>query len=411
MSANDAARPVLGAPTVPAVTRLISQPTEESANVQRYAVVFSGQGKDYFFIWLRNVIYLVLTLGLYYPWARGHQLRYIYRHTKIARHHLDFTGEPKKMFRGFALTLALLSIYGLAKQFAPMASAIAGLLLLGLWPALLQGALQFRLANTTWQNKRMRFTGSLMNAYKVVLAPAGILLGVVAISAIAAVMFSQGSASVASMIVAVPSALCIYALIPYSWWRLKHYQHQHYALAQLQTTFRATAWDASKLFAKTVLVGLASAALALGICALMLGIAMASLPSGSSVSLHTAMHSMAPVSTAIVLVCQLIPFAYFKARSHELLWTNTGNPWLRFKASLPARELLGLLIRNGLLTVITLGLYWPFAYMAWIRAHLDAITIHTRLLPSQIATTPTPDHQQVAPGDAGLELIGLGVGT
>lgn len=403
MSAQTAAAAAMGAPTVPSVARLYTHNTTESPAVQRHPVKFTGTGARYFRIWLTGAMLTLITLGLYYPWARARRLRYIHRHTHIAHHALAFHGQPRRMLRAYLLVAALLGLYSWARHVSGTASFIAALILAGLWPALLHGSMQFKLANTSWNGVRFRFTGRLADAYKLALVPAGILLGVVALSAVLAIMVSPGSARVAGAVAALPVALSVYALVPYTWWRLKHYQHQHLALGALETRFRATPWDVAKVFVKTALVALASLALVSALFALLLGLAVSSLPAGSNTSTGSAFRSMSPWLILFIAVGQLAPYAYFTSRMQNLVWSNTGNTWLRFKSHLAFKPLFSLALKNAVLTTLTLGLYWPFAHLAWIRARLTAMTVHARLRPDQLLAQASelPAH----PGAAGQAAI------
>ncbi|WP_213030954.1 DUF898 family protein, partial [Acinetobacter baumannii] len=53
--------------------------------------------------------------------------------------------------------------------------------------------------------------------------------------------------------------LCGLTLAPYVIWRIKRYQHAHYALGQLQTSFKATYGNVLAIFLKTGLLTLAAA--------------------------------------------------------------------------------------------------------------------------------------------------------
>lgn len=411
MPAQQAAVAAMGAPTVPSVARLYTHNATESPTVQRHPVKFTGTGTGYFRIWLTGALLTLITLGLYHPWAKARRLRYIHRHTHIAHHALAYHGQPKRMLRGYLLIAVLLGAYSLASRVSGSTGFIAALILAGLSPALLHGAMQFKLANTSWNGTRFRFTGRLADAYKLVLVPAGILLGVVALSAIVAIMVSQGSARVAGTVVTIPVAVSLYALMPYTWWRLKHYQHNHLALGSLETRFRAQPWDVAKVFVKTALVALASLAVATGLFALLLGLAVSSLPAGSATPLASAFRSMSPLLVLFIAISQLAPYAFFASRMQNLVWSNTGNIWLRFKSRLSFKTLFNLSLKNAVLTAVTLGLYWPFAQMAWTRARLTAVTVHARIRPDQVGAQAGPLVAQLSgAGDAAADLMGLDAG-
>ena len=39
-------------------------------------ISFTGSGSEYFRIWIVNLLLLLVTFGIYYPWAKVRRLRY-----------------------------------------------------------------------------------------------------------------------------------------------------------------------------------------------------------------------------------------------------------------------------------------------------------------------------------------------
>lgn len=388
MSAQSAATATLGAPTVPSVARLFTHPTLDTKSVHRYPVRFTGDGGAYFRIWLRTTLLTLVTLGLYWPWAQAQRLQYIYSHIQVAEHALAFTGQPKRMLRAYAMLGALLLCIVLARGAGSLTSTVAGLTMLLMVPAFMQGTMQFKLAHTRWQGQPFQFNGTIWDAYKLAATPIGILLAVLALSVTLAIMFSQGDARTAGTIAATPMVLCAYALIPYVWWQVKHYQHQNYAFGALQTHFRASAGSVVKVFIKSALVSVVSVLIAAGVFGILVGLSLSSLPAGNATSTAHATGSLLPWLAVFAGLSQVVPFAFFTSRMQNLIWTNTGNQSVRFKSQLGFKPVLALLIKNMTLTAVTLGLYAPYARMAWLRMRLEAITVHSRVMPSQLRAQP-----------------------
>lgn len=101
---------------------------------------FTGSGSEYFRIWAINLLLILLSCGLYLPFAKIRRIRYLYANTLIDGEALAFHGDAGKMFRGFVLLCAV-------------------------WPALWRASMQFRLGNTSWRGLRFGFEGSLVGAY------------------------------------------------------------------------------------------------------------------------------------------------------------------------------------------------------------------------------------------------------
>ena len=49
----------------------------------KWQLEFNGHGAELFGILLKNFLLSVLTLGIYYPWAKARQLRYYYGASRI----------------------------------------------------------------------------------------------------------------------------------------------------------------------------------------------------------------------------------------------------------------------------------------------------------------------------------------
>ncbi len=84
-------------------------------------IEFGASGSEYFRIWIVNLLLTLVTVGLYYPWARVRKLRYFYGNTRVAGHAFDFHGNPWRMLRGYLLVGALLVLYSLAGRISPAA--------------------------------------------------------------------------------------------------------------------------------------------------------------------------------------------------------------------------------------------------------------------------------------------------
>ena len=89
--------------------------------IDSYPCSFSATGAEYFRIWIVNMLLIVVTLGIYMPWAKVRKLKYFYSNTRINEHALDFHGEPKKMLRGTAIVGVFFMVYSQAASIAPVA--------------------------------------------------------------------------------------------------------------------------------------------------------------------------------------------------------------------------------------------------------------------------------------------------
>lgn len=130
-----------------------------------YALAFYGRGLDYFKIQLVNTILNVLTLGLYYPWAKAKNLRYLYSKNTFEQTPFVFSGTGKEMFKGFIkAVLILVLLYALSFFLIASSYVLSGALLLyggilTLLPLAIHGSYKYRMAKTSWKGIRFGYTG------------------------------------------------------------------------------------------------------------------------------------------------------------------------------------------------------------------------------------------------------------
>jgi uncharacterized membrane protein YjgN (DUF898 family) len=102
-------------------------------------------------------------------------------------------------------------------------------------------------------------------------------------------------------------------------------------------------------------------------------------------------------------------YPYYQSRMQNLVWNGTASQDLRFESALRFRPLLALSLRNLVLVVITLGLYWPFARIALARMRLEAVVIDSRIDPDDLASSRGQGRPE-ATGDAAGDLFGIDFG-
>ncbi len=385
-----------------------NEPSLAPPNWRGLAIQFTGSGSEYFRIWIVNLLLTVLTLSLYFPFAKARRLRYFHGNTLIDGHAMGFHGNPWKMLRGYLLVLLFSVCYGVAGHFSPMAAAVAGLALAALWPALWQSSLRFRLANTSWRGLRMRFGGGVADAYKALLP---LLLPGVLILVLSALQKPPEDATGSDRAWWVSALLGItmlgtLVLLPLLVARLKRYQHSHYQFAGETTTLTVRTRQFYLLWLFAGLLSLAPVfVLGLLLAALVPLLAMGARQPPSDAA-------MAGVIALILLFYSLL-FSlvqpYFAARLQNLVWGNTRSPRVRLTSSLKARALCWLTARNLLLTVFTLGLYRPFAAVHTARLRLEAVRVHAFGDVDQWMAG-TAGSTADAAGDAAGDLLGVDIG-
>jgi len=367
---------------------------------QRLPVCFVGSGSEYFRIWIVNLLLTMVTFGLYYPFAKVRRLRYFHGCTEVGGHAMAFHGNPWAMFRGHLLVVVLLGGYSLAQQMHP-ALAFGSLAVLAIvWPLLWQASMRFRLANTGWRGLRLRFTGTRKGAYGALLPFFGVGIGFGVVFGL--LTYAAGPKSGLPLL----AVLLLPAVVPWLMWRMKRYQHDHFRYAGEQSRFGVP-------LAAQYGVYLRGLALALLVLVLMLGGTVAM---GLTVALDA--KNRLPPGVAYVglvvffagfLALQVLVRAYFAARLQNLHWGGTRSEHLHFESQLAFTPLAWLTLRNWLLMMVTLGLYFPFAAVATAKLRLEAVTLVAATdLDTLVATEAT--EQGSAAGDAAIDALGFDIG-
>ncbi|MDP8033685.1 YjgN family protein [Pasteurella atlantica] len=160
------------------------------------ALAFNGKGGEYFKIWIVNVLLTIVTLGLYYPWAKVRTTRYFYGNTEYQGRTLDYHATGRQLLVGYIIGLVLVISYGVLSQLTPALSLILPLLLFVVAPWLIWRSLMFNARMTSFSNVRFSFEGGLGRAYLIylwlpILIFLVFLLPVIASSTVSAYMFQN----------------------------------------------------------------------------------------------------------------------------------------------------------------------------------------------------------------------------
>jgi uncharacterized membrane protein YjgN (DUF898 family) len=385
---------------------------EPGAKIESSQIEFGGTGGEYFRIWIVNLLLIMVTFGIYYPWAKVRKIKYFYNNTHIDGHALDFHAEPKKMLRGSAIVGVFFMVYSVAVDFSPVAGLIAIACFMALAPMLFRASMRFRLANTSWRGMRFRFAAKdLKEAYWCIVPALALFL----LPGVLIAFLDDGAPkkSAAAMPADIGTPVGLYVLllaiaIPYFFWRLKRYQHNHYAWGPLQSEYRSDVGATYKVFGLTLLMVVLIVAVFSAIVFLALPSSVGSTRSWSR-NLGMIFGLLIPLFFVFLIVINILPRAYFTAKMQNLIWSRTGNRHFRFKSDLALGKFMLLQFKNYLLIAITFGLYWPFAVVATKRMQLEAVSLKTRVSLDAL-TSAARARENDAAGDMAADIFGFDVG-
>ena len=151
---------------------------------------YHGDGKSLFKIYIVNVLLTIVTVGLYYPWAKAKLLAYHYSETELQESRFAFLGTGNEIFKGFIKAILIFGgWYGISLWLSLQMQTGQDIILFSvltifwqfvlflIFPLAIVGSLKYRLSRTTWRGIHMKYTGNVKSMYIVFIK--GFLLTIV----------------------------------------------------------------------------------------------------------------------------------------------------------------------------------------------------------------------------------------
>lgn len=127
---------------------------------------FTGTAREYFGIWIVNVLLTILTIGIYSAWAKVRRLRYFYGNTFLAGSSFDYHARPKQILIGRIIVLVILAAYNIIANVYPPAALVLFVLFVAVLPYFVMRGLRFNNRVTSYRNVRFDFHGGYWGAFK-----------------------------------------------------------------------------------------------------------------------------------------------------------------------------------------------------------------------------------------------------
>jgi uncharacterized membrane protein YjgN (DUF898 family) len=352
---------------------------------------FHGSGSEYFRIWVVNTLLSLLTLGVYSAWAKLRAARYFARNTEFLGDRFDFVADPWAILRGRCIAVGLLALYTFGFDFSLTLGLAAVALLFALGPALLLGASRFRYANTRWRGVSFGFDASLRQAYGM----AGPVMAVWLSSTLAAALTESASWLL------VCSGLTS-ALWPWMHHRLKAFQHRHIRFGTQCSSFESAL---GSLYGTYLLTGFM-----IMFVGMVAGVAAAALAWGAQAGESSTERGWV-VAAVVGLGFFMTAWPVLAVRTQRAVWARTSFGPLMFRTDVTVGAAWKLALRSVVLVLLTAGLYWPFAKVAWARLRIEAMTVASEVpfeeCIGQAAGTASPAG---AAGEGAMDLFGFDLG-
>ena len=158
--------------SAPARTAAAEQkaPPRHEANgdeVRTADFLFHGTGKEYFGIWIVNILLTVVTLGIYSAWAKVRNNQYFYGNTELEGASFQYLASPITILKGRIVAFAALVAYTFFTEMFPVAGLALVLILLLAMPWMVTRGVKFHAINSAYRNIRFDFQGTYGQAFMV----------------------------------------------------------------------------------------------------------------------------------------------------------------------------------------------------------------------------------------------------
>jgi len=297
---------------------------------------FTGSAGEYFRIWIVNLFFTLVTLGIYSAWAKVRKRRYFYGSTRLDGATFDYFASPKAVLKGRIIAVSVVLAYAFLGELFPVSRFVFWGIALVMLPWLAVRAYQFNARNSGWRGLRFGFDGTTGQAARTWAAMIGLTL----------VTFGF----------AMPWAVA----------RMKRFVLSHHLFGRSAISCEM---KGGPLFAIYLLAGLIVAGIAIPFTIVSgLLIAFADVPEEYQWALGLII--LVPIYAGYI-----VGYAYSEAKSANLLWNNTYGPGMRFACELSALKLTKLYLGNIAAVALTAGLLIPWAVIRTLRYRLESFSI------------------------------------
>ena len=361
------------------------------------ALSFEGSGSEYFKIWIVNILLVIITAGLYYPWAKVRNHRYFYGNTTLEGRNFEYHATGKQLFLGFLIAMILFIVYVVISETSP----VGGLIIIGILfvaiPWLIWRSLKFSMRMTSYSNVRFGFDGKLGQSYiNFLLLPILFLISIYAVPIGASVLIPllAGGGDIPSWVYIVAPSVAILAIVlaffMYALIKKRNSSYiingSRYGQGVFETTLETKIF--MKILFKTILLSL----LVFGVFFLLVGaIVYSTIGLEAIMELKNNMNDPQSVQQNIGAVMPIIIFvyggmilagmliiAYSMTRQRTYIYENTTlDQKIKFASTLKAKPLAWVMISNFIAVILTLGLAFPWAKVRMARLIVENTLVDT----------------------------------
>lgn len=304
---------------------ITESPQHAEANDQPLPFKFTGDGTEYFKIWIANIFLTIITLGIYSAWAKVRRQRYFYGNTSVGDSSFEYLANPMAILKGRIIAFVFFAGYsGIANLF-PLAKLPLSLIFAAMLPWLIMKSLIFRSRNTAFRNIRFNFNGRYGDVASVYLF----------------------------LPILIPITLGI--AYPYIIYRQKDMIVTKSAFGTTSFQFNAKSGDFYKIFLIVPLLLI-----------------------GGAFLIFMLYKTALPAIFLTVIPIYLFFFAYINCQLSNLVYNNITLEGHSLKSDMSVKDIFMLYLTNLIGIMLTLGLFIPWANIRLARYRAE----HLQLIPS-----------------------------
>jgi uncharacterized membrane protein YjgN (DUF898 family) len=311
------------------MTATMNDPSDAiaSGETRELPFEFRGDGAEYFKIWIVNILLTIVTLGIYSAWAKVRNNRYFYSNLYLDGESFRYLADPFTILKSRIIAVVVFAAFIVLSELFPVAGLVLALALLAFTPLLVVRSLAFNHRMSAYRNIQFRFSAS------------------------------YGEAAMALLVWPIMGMLTLGILYPYAMLKSSEFIVRNSSYGTATFDFKAKAWDYGRIFLIFLGVLITTLFLTVGLT-MLVGVMGGGL--NSFVSL--AGYVLAGVYLTVMLT--------------NVYYNSTSLQAHGLAANLEVPGYAKVFVVNVILTVLTLGLFLPFAKVRMAKYRAD----HTQFM-------------------------------
>ena len=344
---------------------------------------FHGSGKEFFGIWIVNILLSIITLGIYSAWAKVRTKRYFNGNTELAGHRFDYHALPMQILKGRIVVVVVLIVINLVAQLNPFLAIGVALFYMVALPWVIVRGLAFNANMTSYRNVRFHFSGTKWDAFwAYILLPILAIVTLVGSFFLVAFVFLSGASGGLGLMIFISLLLtAVFVAVACIFFPLISRANADF-LGRGHSYGKSAFWIDPDLneYRKAVfiIIGLYLAALVVyGIgLGVLLGGDLSKLQQinqgNGSGWLQVALFVVSIPLYLVLVLATTIYSAYARNNNFNNLTLFDGH---RFSSTVKPVQLSWIVATNLILTIVTLTLYYPWAKVRLAKYLADNTTM------------------------------------